>query len=305
MGRRLRYLPERALVEVTCRTGQGRLLLRPGVCFNELALGALGRSQARYGMRLHAFVVLSGHLHLLLSPESPQQLAAFMQHFLTNLAKEAGREHQWKGKIFERRYQAIVVADEEEAQAKRLLYILRHGVKEHLVSRSQDWPGPHSVTALLEGAPLTGLWISRTLERRLEEQHAGKPFDRRLCESIETITLSPLPCWAHLAAVDYRARVADLVALVEAEGARLREEKGAPLGRDRILRQNPHELPMKSKRSWAPFAHAASRAAYQALRDAYRAFVRAYRAAADQLRSTPIPVAFPDRSFPPPLRFVT
>lgn len=292
-------------MEVTCRTVQGRLLLRPGVRFNALALGALGRAQARHGMKLHAFVILSNHLHLLLSPESPQQLASFMQYFLSNLAKEAGRVHGWRGSIFARRYQAIAVTTEEGAQVERLLYVLRHGVKEHLVGRPQDWPGPHAVTALLEGSALEGVWISRTLERDLEQKHGHTPSDRSLCEWTEEVVLSPLPCWSHLSAEEYRRRVADLVSLAENEGIRLRKEKGEPLGAARILRQNPHSIPTRIKRTWAPFAHAATKAAYQVLREAYRAFFCAYRAAAAKLRDTPLPVAFPDRSFPPPPRFAT
>ena len=38
MGRKLRYIPEEgALVEVTCRTLQGRLLLRPSPELNDIA----------------------------------------------------------------------------------------------------------------------------------------------------------------------------------------------------------------------------------------------------------------------------
>ena len=45
MGRKLRYLPEEgALVEVTCRTLQGRLLLRPSPELNDIAAGVLGRA---------------------------------------------------------------------------------------------------------------------------------------------------------------------------------------------------------------------------------------------------------------------
>ncbi len=299
MARRLRYLPEGSLVEVTCRTVQGRLLLRPSPHFNELALGVLGRAQARSHMRIHAFVILANHLHLVLSPESPQQLAGFMAFLEANLAKEAGRLHDWRGPFWSRRYQAIVVSDEEEAQVGRLLYILRHGVKERLVTRPQDWPGPHAVTALLESAPLEGLWIDRTLEHQLRRK--GEDFDPRDCQSSESLVLSPLPCWQHLPAAAYHARIAELVAEVEAEGQRLVRERGEPIGRERLQRQHPHERPMKSKRSPAPFVHAACKSARLALVEAYRAFVAAYRLAADQLRAGDRLVRFPDRAFPPPL----
>jgi hypothetical protein len=50
MERRLRYLPREGsgLVEVTCRTLQGRFLLTPSTQLNEIILGALGRAQELY-----------------------------------------------------------------------------------------------------------------------------------------------------------------------------------------------------------------------------------------------------------------
>ena len=58
----------------------------------------------------------------------------------------------WRDKIWARRYQAIVISDEEAAQVERLKYVLAHGVKEGLVDRPQDWSGAHSVEALLISA---------------------------------------------------------------------------------------------------------------------------------------------------------
>ena len=74
-----------------------------------------------------------------------------MGYFNSKLAREVGRLTGWKQKIFGRRYQAIVVSDEEGAQIERLRYGLAHGVKEDLVDRPRDWPGVHGVQALLEG----------------------------------------------------------------------------------------------------------------------------------------------------------
>lgn len=299
MGRHLRYFPEGALVEITCRTLQGRLLLRPSPRLNDLALGILGRAQSKYQLVIHAFVVLSNHLHLLVSPESPQQLAAFMAFFSGNLAKEVGRLHEWHGTIWSRRYQAIVVSDEEGSQVDRLLYLLRHGVKEHLVADPRDWPGASGIEALLEGSPIEGTWVDRTLEHRLRRR--PETFDPCACESRETVLLSQLPCWRHLSPEHHRSRVADLVRLVEEEGRRLTKETGPPFGRERVLAQHPHERPRRSKREPAPFVHAATKGIRQALVDAYRAFLAAYRHAADLLKRGDRLVRFPERAFPPPL----
>ena len=59
MGRKLRYLPEEgALAEVTCRTLQGRLLLRPGPELNDIAAGVLGRAQRLYPVEIMALSLL-------------------------------------------------------------------------------------------------------------------------------------------------------------------------------------------------------------------------------------------------------
>jgi hypothetical protein len=53
MGRKLRYIPDGgAVVEVTCRTLHGRLLLRPSLELNDIAAGILGRAQRLYPVEL-------------------------------------------------------------------------------------------------------------------------------------------------------------------------------------------------------------------------------------------------------------
>jgi hypothetical protein len=70
MPRPLRFIPENALVEITTRTLQGRLLLKPSPELTDLILGIIGKAQSLYGMTIHAFVFLSTHAHFLLSPSS-------------------------------------------------------------------------------------------------------------------------------------------------------------------------------------------------------------------------------------------
>ena len=125
------------MVEVTVRTVHGRFLLRPSRAVNDLVVGVIGRAQKKYGMKIHALAVLSNHLQGLLTPDSPQQLAAFMNYVCGNLAREIGRLHDWREKFWARTYRAIVVSDEPDTQSERLAYILSQGVKEGLVERPQ------------------------------------------------------------------------------------------------------------------------------------------------------------------------
>ena len=299
--RPLRYLPPGHLVEVTSRTIHGRLLLRPDLPTCDLVKGVLGRAQARHRMRIVAFVFLSNHFHLLLLPDSPQQLAAFMAYLASNVAREVGRIRQWREKFWSRRYRAIAISNEDAAQIARLRYVLAHGAKEGFVAKPRDWPGPHSIPALLEGATIRGTWFDRSAEYRARRR--GLDCSTADFASPEFITLTPLPCWAAWPENRRRAAVAELLNAIEREAEILRA--GKPLvGREEILRQPPHEPPACSKRSPAPAFHVATRAARNALREAYRAFVTAFRQASERLRSGDRLVAFPDGSFPPALPYV-
>ena len=56
--------------------------------------------------------------------EDAKRLARFVGYFNSNLAREISRKTGWTGKIWERRYQAIVISNEEEAQLERFRYVL-------------------------------------------------------------------------------------------------------------------------------------------------------------------------------------
>lgn len=304
MPRRLRFIPEGgALVEVTCRTIQGRFLLNPSPSLNSIVIGVLARAQKRYGVDLHAFVFLSNHYHLLLSVGSALQLARFMNYLNSNLAREAGRLYGWKEKFWSRRYQAIVISEEEAVQLERLRYILSHGCKEDLVARPEQWPGAHCVSALLKGLDLTGLWFDRTAEYMARTRR--EEYDRLRYATLEILRLQPLPCWAHLSKATYRCRTRGLIEEIETETTTRHATQGTrPLGVAVILAQNPHDKPSRSKRSWAPAFHAATMAARKELVEAYNWFCAAYRKAARELHKGNVGARFPEGSFPPRLPFV-
>ena len=305
MARRLRYVPEGgALVEVTCRTLQGRFLLRPSPNLNEIILGVLGHAQRRHPVEIVAYVFLSNHYHLLLWVQNAQQLADFMEYFNGNLAREISRATGWTDKIWSRRYQAIVVSDEEAAQIARLVYILSHGAKELLVAKVEQWPGVHCATPLLSGSPVEGTWFDRTSEYNARLRH--EKSEARKYAHPEVVILSPLPCWRHLSPEAYRARIAQFVRDINDAAHRMQEEKGLkPLGSKAILAQNPFDRPEQPKKSPSPLFHAVRREVRKALWEAYAWFVAAFREAAERLRAGDLTAKFPSGSFPPPLPFVS
>ncbi|RMH21963.1 MAG: hypothetical protein D6696_04460 [Acidobacteria bacterium] len=303
MARKLRYIPPGgALVEITSRTIQGRLLLRPSRELNETVIGALARAQRKYPIAVCGVAVLSNHYHLLAWVEDAERLARFMAYFNAKLAKEVRRLHGWSDKIWARRYDGVVVSQDEATQVRRLKYVLSQGTKEGLVRSPYDWPGVHCAAALVEGRPLTGFWFDRTAECQARQR--GRDDDPYAHATPEMLVFDPLPCWRHLPVKNYRQRVADLVSTIEQEAADDRRQRGtAVLGARAIAAQDPHARPEVLSRSPAPDFHARGES-LRLLRRAYSDFVAAFREASARLRAGERDVRFPEGCFPPGQPFV-
>lgn len=285
------------------RTIQGRMLLRPGEALNQIVLGVFGRAQKRFEIPIHAIIVMSTHYHVLASPPCAQRLADFMGYVNTNLSKEVGKLHRWKGPMWQRRYDVIPVSEEEAAQVARLRYLLSHGCKENLVLIPSDWPGVHSVDAIVHQKPLKGLWFDRTAEFAARQR--GEEFGDGDYAEEEIVELTPLPAWKALSPEAYRQSVAEIVEDIEKEtAARHRHEKTAPVGARSVVREDPHHEPNKLTSSPRPRFHAASRRKRKEMEHQFREWLTSYREASDEWRSGNLFVEFPPWSFLPAPRWV-
>jgi REP element-mobilizing transposase RayT len=297
--RPLRFIPEGCLVEITTRTLQGRLLLKPSPELNDLVLGVIGKAQATYRMTIHAFAVASNHVHLLLSPASAQHLARFMQFVNANIAKEVARLHDWPERVWSRRYRSIPVVDDAAAHA-RIRYQLSHGAKEGLVSGAGDWPGLNCVAALTHGDLLRGTWHDRSAEYRATA--AGKDVKPGDFTTSYDVKLTPLPCVHHMSTEQQQSHYRRVVREIDAAAHAANQEKcRRPLGPEKILAQDPHHRPDAPDRSPAPLVHACDEDKRDAFLHAYRVFVINFRAGVDSMRARARQILdlFPDRAFPP------
>jgi hypothetical protein len=303
MPRPLRFVPANAIVEVTTRTVQGRLLLKPSPELTDIILGIIGKAQDLYKMSIHAFVVVGTHAHFLLSPSSTEKLARFMQFVNANIAKEVGRLHRWRERLWSRRYRSIVVADEKAALA-RLRYVLAHGAKEGLVSKPADWPGPNCVATLTTGELLRGTWFDRSAEY-IARQRGESVLPLRFATTFD-VKLTPLPCLLHLTDDQCQAECRRIVKEIQAAAEADNKTKGRkPFCVTAILGQDPHGRPATTDRSPAPFVHASDEKTELDFRAQYRAFVDAFRAGTQRLRDRARELAdlFPLWAFPPALPF--
>jgi len=273
MSHPLRWYVPGMVYEVTSRTIQERFLLRPGPRSRELINGVIARAQRLFPLvMLHAYTYLSNHAHLLLSTECGAQLAEFLGYVNSNVARELGRLHGWRGAFWGRRPKVIPVLDEASMIA-RLRYVLAQGVKEGLVDCPEDWPGASSTPGLL-GGTIRGVWIDRDTETRARKRPGPVDASRFTTENV--VELTPLPAWAALAPGEQQRRVRELIADIVKESRHSR--RGASLGAARVAAQDPHARPDAPAESPAPTCHAADRASRVAFRRAYRAFCAAFRA---------------------------
>ena len=301
MGRDLRFVPPHSLVEVTCRTLHGRFLLKPHRDLNQIIIGVLAKAQHRYGMTVCSFVYLSNHCHLLLQPTDAWQLARFMNYVNANIAKEAGRIYHWREKFWSRRYRAIVVSNEPEAELKRLRYQLSQGCKEGLVDSPRSWPGATAAKALGKTWTMNGLWFDRTAEFKARKRGEDVP-KMRFAESVE-LRLTPIPSWQGHADHQLESQLRALIRELEvATQEQLAQANDQAMGANAILEQHPHARPRRSARSPAPRFHAHRGYVRRRLEYAYLRFLYSYREAAERFREGK-DVEFPPGAFLPSSRF--
>ncbi|MDY7092733.1 MAG: transposase [Acidobacteriota bacterium] len=306
MRKPIRFVPPGgALVLVTHRCLQARFLLTPNDQLNQLAKAIVARAARRAGVEVVVVLIFGNHVHLLLRVPNAYAMAQFMSYFAGNLAREAGRIHRWSGKFWHRQYSYSVVADDEASQAQTLRYLLSHGCKEDLVASPLQWPGLHPASMILEGQAHRGTWVDRTSLCRDRHNRPASPPKEEDYEQEEILELVQLPCWADLSWEEYQARVRALVEEIEKETRHRHSRDGTrPLGRRKVLRQNPFRAPKKPKKGPGPLIIAASSAAKEAFEEAYRQVVAAYMADSAKLRAGDRLVRFPEGTFPPALAFV-
>ena len=75
-------------------------------------LQCLRETLPRYGCRLHAYVLMSNHVHLLLTPGKAGAISRLMQTFARNYAGLFNGRHRRSGTLWEGRYKSCLVDSE-------------------------------------------------------------------------------------------------------------------------------------------------------------------------------------------------
>jgi REP element-mobilizing transposase RayT len=115
MPRRLRIEIEGAIYHVMARGNARQKIVRDDGDRSQLING-LEQSVARHGWDLLSYVVMGNHLHLMVKTPRPN-LGAGMQSFLSGYAIWAGRRWRRPGHLFQGRYRAEMIEDENPVRS--------------------------------------------------------------------------------------------------------------------------------------------------------------------------------------------
>jgi len=98
----------------------------------------LWESQLLSGVRIHSFVLMPNHFHLILT--SPDfSLGKVAQSIMANLTKSVNRASGRSGHLFQGPYHRTLI-ESSSYYGHALKYVLRNPVKAGLCERVEDWP---------------------------------------------------------------------------------------------------------------------------------------------------------------------
>ncbi len=222
-----------ALVMLTRRCIFRMFLLRPSKRANELLEYILAVAAERCGIILHAYSVLSNHLHIALS-DPKGKLPLFSQYLDMLVARSFNALHgRWESFWAPGSYSAVTLEGREDVLAK-IAYVLANPVAAGLVRRGREWPGLWSAPERIGAGPV--------------EVKRPEHFFRKNGPMPETATLELVcpPGWKSVE--EFRRQLTAAVTALEDEAARkLAAEGRSFLGVRKVLAQNPKARPASAE----------------------------------------------------------
>ena len=132
-------LPGRTYL-VTRRVRDRVHLFRPDAKTGQVFSYCLFAVGEQVGIEVHAAVLMSNHLHLVVT-DPHGHISLFLARFHLVLAKCTQALRNWRGTVFEDCDPSVVPLLSPQAVVQAMGYVVANPVKSHLVARASDWPG--------------------------------------------------------------------------------------------------------------------------------------------------------------------
>jgi putative transposase len=206
---------------LTRRCAQRQFLLRPAKATSAIFLYVLALAARRFGVRVHAFCVLSNHFHLIVT-DLDARLPAFSQYLDALVARALNAFlGRWESFWAPASYSAVALTSPSDIVDKAA-YVLANPVAAGLVRRGREWPGLWSAPGQIGAAPITA-------------RRPGTFFrpDSYLPEAVDLQFTVPD---GFESADDFRSRLCEALASLEDEALRRLAADGRKVvGAERVL----------------------------------------------------------------------
>ena len=130
-------LPESGVYHVTARGVNRSVIAFDDSDFRALR-GLVLETAARFGRTYDVYTLMSSHFHLVM-PTTLSSLSAGMHRLMGSYAQRINRRHNRTGHLFENRFSAWVIRDEDHWR-ETCRYVLENPVKAGLCASALDWP---------------------------------------------------------------------------------------------------------------------------------------------------------------------
>jgi putative transposase len=175
------------------------------VCFRHdtdrlVYLALLHQMSKEKDCALHAYVLMTNHVHLLLTPRDPDSCARLMRNLGQQYVQYVNRRYERSGTLWEGRYRSCLVDSSEYVIACHR-YIERNPVRAAMVTAAGDyrWSSYRGNAGTLENKLLTPHCEYLALSRDERARHAAyrqlfeQPDDPQFLESIREATNTGFP----------------------------------------------------------------------------------------------------------------
>ena len=176
-------------------------------------LDCLGEAARKHGLSVHAYVLMTNHVHLLVTPEHEESLPRALQSVGRHYVQYFNYTYQRTGTLWEGRYRATVI-DGERYLLTCMRYIELNPVRARMVEHPSDYPWS-SFAANAQGESdvlLTNHELYRRLGRSDGERQARyrQLFRAQLSKAdVEALRDATNKAWA-LGNERFRRRIEDL-----------------------------------------------------------------------------------------------
>jgi putative transposase len=122
---------------VTTNTGMGRRLLQPEP-HAMLLIDVLRSNVATGKLKLHDFVIMPDHLHLLMTLPGDVSVEKVMQLIKGGFSYRLKRDLGYQGEVWQRGFSEVRIND-GQSFLRRRAYIVQNPVKAGLVDSAEEW----------------------------------------------------------------------------------------------------------------------------------------------------------------------